>query len=148
MGGQDLMLQCTSNVAPPTSEEPVPSHPLAVIPLLLDASPCCCWTRGRRRMRREGREEKERRRSVVFALGFEGSKIFYMVKPCPNEMKCDAELSSYVIRDAEEYKNFCDHPKVQRPQPKEVIAQAGREEAWAKGHQSRVNRRGKGAPFF
>jgi len=31
-------------------------------------------------------------------------------------------LSSYAIRDAEEYKNFCDRPKDQRPQPEEVIA--------------------------
>jgi len=45
-----------------------------------------------------------------------------MVKPCPKEMKCDVELSSYAIRDAEEYKNFCDRPKDQRPQPEEVIA--------------------------
>ncbi|KQJ88387.1 chromophore lyase CRL, chloroplastic [Brachypodium distachyon] len=47
---------------------------------------------------------------------------FYMVKPCPKEMKCDVELSSYAIRDVEEYKNFCDRPKDQRPQPEEVIA--------------------------
>ncbi|OAY73174.1 Chromophore lyase CRL, chloroplastic [Ananas comosus] len=46
---------------------------------------------------------------------------FYMVKPCPKEMKCDVELSSYAIRDVEEYKNFCDRPKDQRPQPEEVI---------------------------
>ncbi|CAL9055274.1 unnamed protein product [Musa banksii] len=46
---------------------------------------------------------------------------FYMVKPCPKEMKCDVQLSSYAIRDVEEYKNFCDRPKDQRPQPEEVI---------------------------
>ncbi|PON97481.1 Chromophore lyase CpcT/CpeT [Trema orientale] len=46
---------------------------------------------------------------------------FYMVKPCPKELKCDVELSSYAIRDAEEYKNFCDRPKDQRPLPEEVI---------------------------
>ncbi|XP_042373726.1 chromophore lyase CRL, chloroplastic-like [Zingiber officinale] len=46
---------------------------------------------------------------------------FYMVKPCPKEMKCDVELSSYAIRDVEEYKNFCDRPRDQRPQPEEVI---------------------------
>ncbi|KAF8400086.1 hypothetical protein HHK36_015961 [Tetracentron sinense] len=46
---------------------------------------------------------------------------FYMVKPCPKEMKCDVELSSFAIRDAEEYKNFCDRPKDQRPLPEEVI---------------------------
>ncbi|KAJ6853193.1 chromophore lyase CRL, chloroplastic [Iris pallida] len=44
-----------------------------------------------------------------------------MVKPCPKEMKCDVELSSYAIRDAEEYKNFCDRSKDQRPQDEEVI---------------------------
>ncbi|XP_066335651.1 chromophore lyase CRL, chloroplastic-like isoform X2 [Miscanthus floridulus] len=47
---------------------------------------------------------------------------FYRVKPCLKEMKCDVELSSYAIRDAEEYKNFCDRQKDQRPQPEEVIA--------------------------
>lgn len=46
---------------------------------------------------------------------------FYMVKPCPKEIKCDVELSSYAIRDVEEYKNFCDRPKDQRPQAEEVI---------------------------
>nr|AFJ66202.1 hypothetical protein 7G9.10 [Boechera stricta] len=45
----------------------------------------------------------------------------YMVKPCPKELKCDVEVSSYAIRDAEEYKNFCDRPKDQRPLPEEVI---------------------------
>ncbi|XP_021722728.1 chromophore lyase CRL, chloroplastic-like isoform X2 [Chenopodium quinoa] len=46
---------------------------------------------------------------------------FYMVKPCPKEMKCDVELSTYAIRDMEEYKNFCDRSKDQRPLPEEVI---------------------------
>ncbi|RWR86917.1 chromophore lyase CRL, chloroplastic isoform X1 [Cinnamomum micranthum f. kanehirae] len=46
---------------------------------------------------------------------------FYMVKPCPKEMKCDVEVSSYAIRDAEEYKNYCDRSKDQRPQPEEII---------------------------
>ncbi|CAI0548028.1 unnamed protein product [Linum tenue] len=46
---------------------------------------------------------------------------FYMVKPCPKELKCDVEVSTYAIRDAEEYKNFCDRPKDQRPHPEEVI---------------------------
>lgn len=31
------------------------------------------------------------------------------------------QVSSYAIRDAEEYKNFCDRPKDQRPLPEEVI---------------------------
>ncbi|KAJ0973539.1 hypothetical protein J5N97_021498 [Dioscorea zingiberensis] len=47
---------------------------------------------------------------------------FYMVKPCPKEMRCDVELSSYAIRDVEEYKNFCERRKDQRPQTEEVIA--------------------------
>ncbi|GFZ11902.1 crumpled leaf [Actinidia rufa] len=57
----------------------------------------------------------------------DGSKVlyfeqrFFMVKPCPKEMKCDVELSTYAIRDAEGYKNFCDRSKDQRPQPEEVI---------------------------
>ncbi|KAK9089996.1 hypothetical protein Sjap_023173 [Stephania japonica] len=46
---------------------------------------------------------------------------FYMVKPCPKEMKCDVELSSYAIRDVEDYKNFCDRSKDQRPLPEEVL---------------------------
>ncbi|KAL7191596.1 hypothetical protein ACSBR2_023634 [Camellia fascicularis] len=45
---------------------------------------------------------------------------FLMVKPCPKEKNCDVELSTYAIRDAEEYKNFCDRSK-DRPQPEEVI---------------------------
>lgn len=31
------------------------------------------------------------------------------------------QLSSYAIRDMEEYKNFCDRPKDQRPLPEEAI---------------------------
>lgn len=46
---------------------------------------------------------------------------FYMVKPCQKEMKCDVEVRTYAIRDMEEYKNFCDRPKDQRPLPDEVI---------------------------
>lgn len=46
---------------------------------------------------------------------------FFMVKPCSKEMKCDVELSTYAITDAEEYRNFCDRSKEQRPQPDEVI---------------------------
>lgn len=45
----------------------------------------------------------------------------YIVKPCPKESKCDVELSSYAIRDTEEYKNFCDRPKDQRPHDEEII---------------------------
>lgn len=48
-----------------------------------------------------------------------------MTKPCPKELKCDVELSTYAIRDMEEYKNFCDRPKDQRPQPEEVIGDIG-----------------------
>ncbi|KAL2650607.1 hypothetical protein R1flu_018735 [Riccia fluitans] len=46
---------------------------------------------------------------------------FYMVKPCPKEMKCDVEVASYAVRDIEEYRNYCDRPKNQRPQPLEVV---------------------------
>lgn len=46
---------------------------------------------------------------------------FYKVKPCPNEMKCDVEVGSFAVRDIEEYRNFCDRPKNQRPQPEEVV---------------------------
>ncbi|KAL8162582.1 hypothetical protein V2J09_014071 [Rumex salicifolius] len=46
---------------------------------------------------------------------------FYMVKPCLKEMNCDVELGTYAIRDMEEYRNFCDRPKDQRPPPDEVI---------------------------
>ncbi|XP_041995202.1 chromophore lyase CRL, chloroplastic-like [Salvia splendens] len=46
---------------------------------------------------------------------------FFMVKPCSKEMKCDVEMSTYAIRDSEEYKNFCDRSRDQRPQPEEVI---------------------------
>lgn len=46
---------------------------------------------------------------------------FYMVKPCPKDLKCDVEVSTYAIRDMEEYKNFCDRTKDQKPLPEEVI---------------------------
>ncbi|KAK8362013.1 hypothetical protein V6Z11_A03G075600 [Gossypium hirsutum] len=46
---------------------------------------------------------------------------FLMVKPCPKDLKCDVEVSSYAIRDVEDYKNFCDRPRDQRPLPEEVI---------------------------
>eukprot|EP00246_Nothoceros_aenigmaticus_P008833 TRINITY_DN2393_c0_g1_i1.p1 TRINITY_DN2393_c0_g1~~TRINITY_DN2393_c0_g1_i1.p1 ORF type:complete len:281 (+),score=27.82 TRINITY_DN2393_c0_g1_i1:92-934(+) len=46
---------------------------------------------------------------------------FYLVKPAPKEMKCDVEVASYAVRDIEEYKNFCDRPKNQRPQAEEIV---------------------------
>lgn len=46
---------------------------------------------------------------------------FLKVKPCSKETKCDAEVSAYAVRDVEEYRNFCDRPKNQRPQAEEVI---------------------------
>ncbi|KAI5078587.1 hypothetical protein GOP47_0006258 [Adiantum capillus-veneris] len=45
---------------------------------------------------------------------------FLKVKPCPKDVKCDVEVSSYAVRDAEEYKNFCERPGNQRPQPEEI----------------------------
>lgn len=45
---------------------------------------------------------------------------FLKVKPCSKDAKCDAEVSSYAVRDAEEYKNFCERPQNQRPQPEEI----------------------------
>ena len=33
----------------------------------------------------------------------------------------NGQVSSYAIRDVEEYKNFCDRPKDQRPPPEEVL---------------------------
>ncbi|KAF8398377.1 hypothetical protein HHK36_017304 [Tetracentron sinense] len=54
-------------------------------------------------------------------ISHDTSARFCMVKPCPKEMKCDVELSSFAIRDAEEYKNFCDRPREERPLPEEVI---------------------------
>lgn len=33
----------------------------------------------------------------------------------------NGQVSSYAIRDVEEYRNFCDRPKDQRPLPEEVI---------------------------
>ncbi|GLJ45202.1 hypothetical protein SUGI_0951430 [Cryptomeria japonica] len=46
---------------------------------------------------------------------------FCVVKPCPKDLKCDVEVDSYAIRDAEEYRNFCDRPNNQRPQSGEVV---------------------------
>ncbi|KAG5523163.1 hypothetical protein RHGRI_035097 [Rhododendron griersonianum] len=57
----------------------------------------------------------------IVAQSLSGVKRFFMVKPCAKEMKCDVEVSTYAIRDAEEYKNFCDRSKDQRPPPEEVI---------------------------
>lgn len=45
---------------------------------------------------------------------------FYLVKPCPKDMKCDVEVGTYAIRDTEEYRNFCERPKNQRPLPEEA----------------------------
>ncbi|KAH6554798.1 hypothetical protein KP509_1Z306000 [Ceratopteris richardii] len=45
---------------------------------------------------------------------------FLKIKSCPKDIKCDAEVSSYAIRDPEEYRNFCDRLQNQRPQPEEV----------------------------
>lgn len=50
---------------------------------------------------------------------------FYVVKPCPKEKKCDVEISTYGIREMEEYKNFSDRPKDQRPLPEEVVGDIG-----------------------
>ncbi|XP_038685342.1 chromophore lyase CRL, chloroplastic-like isoform X2 [Tripterygium wilfordii] len=57
----------------------------------------------------------------------DGSKVLYLEqafwrtpkKPFRQRFNM---LSSYAIRDAEEYKNFCDRPKDQRPLPEEVIS--------------------------
>ncbi|KAJ7570424.1 hypothetical protein O6H91_01G119600 [Diphasiastrum complanatum] len=46
---------------------------------------------------------------------------FYVVKPCPKEMKCDVEVASYAVRDVEEYRNYCDRTKSQRPQTEEIV---------------------------
>ncbi|KAI7730329.1 hypothetical protein M8C21_027975 [Ambrosia artemisiifolia] len=53
--------------------------------------------------------------------GADSLQRFCTVKPYPKEMKCDVELSTYDIRDAEEYKNFCDRPRDQRSLLEEVI---------------------------
>lgn len=50
---------------------------------------------------------------------------FYVVKPCPKEKKCDVEISTYGIREMEEYKNFSDRPNDQRPLPEEVVGDIG-----------------------
>lgn len=47
---------------------------------------------------------------------------FWKVKPCDKEQKCDVEVASYAVRDIEEYRNFCDRPKDQRPKEDAVIS--------------------------
>ncbi|KAE8697322.1 Chromophore lyase CRL [Hibiscus syriacus] len=37
------------------------------------------------------------------------------------DLKCDVEVSTYAIRDMDEYKNFCDRARDHRPLPEEVI---------------------------
>ncbi|KAH9705706.1 Chromophore lyase CRL [Citrus sinensis] len=44
----------------------------------------------------------------------DGSKLLYL-----------EQVSSYAIREVEEYKNFCDRPRDQRPLPEEVIGDIG-----------------------
>lgn len=46
---------------------------------------------------------------------------FFKVKPCPQELNCDVEVSAYAVRDIEQYRNFCDRPKKQRPKPEQVL---------------------------
>lgn len=46
---------------------------------------------------------------------------FFVVKPCPKEMKCDVEVASFPVKDIEEYQNFCERPKSQRPDAQNVI---------------------------
>ncbi|KAG5565375.1 hypothetical protein RHGRI_001317 [Rhododendron griersonianum] len=55
-----------------------------------------------------------------------GKSIVATFKQCARYLHplfkfCRKKLSTYAIRDAEEYKNFCDRPKDQRSQPEEVI---------------------------
>ncbi|KAH7683328.1 Chromophore lyase CpcT/CpeT protein [Dioscorea alata] len=52
----------------------------------------------------------------------DGSRILYFEQAFwRTPEKPFRQLSSYAIRDVEEYKNFCDRSKDQRPQPEEVI---------------------------
>ncbi|OAY30599.1 chromophore lyase CRL, chloroplastic isoform X2 [Manihot esculenta] len=52
----------------------------------------------------------------------DGSKVLYFEQAFwRTPQKPFRQVSSYAIRDAEEYKNFCDRPKDQRPPPEEVI---------------------------
>ncbi|XP_057865605.1 chromophore lyase CRL, chloroplastic isoform X2 [Cryptomeria japonica] len=46
---------------------------------------------------------------------------FFVVKPCPKDMKCDVEVASYAIKNIEEYRNFCARPDSQRPQSDEIL---------------------------
>ncbi|KAH7437839.1 hypothetical protein KP509_05G091700 [Ceratopteris richardii] len=50
---------------------------------------------------------------------------FLKVKPCPKDFKCDVEVASFTIRNPEEYENFCERPKEQRPQPVKVVGDIG-----------------------
>ncbi|KVH99054.1 Chromophore lyase CpcT/CpeT [Cynara cardunculus var. scolymus] len=52
----------------------------------------------------------------------DGSKVLYFEQAFwRTPHKPFRQLSTYAIRDAEEYKNFCDRLRDQRPQPEEVI---------------------------
>ena len=44
-----------------------------------------------------------------------------MLTPMSNIYELEMQVGSYAVRDIEEYKNFCDRPKDQRPQPDEVL---------------------------
>eukprot|EP00850_Spirogloea_muscicola_P014753 SM000108S14197 [mRNA] locus=s108:118402:120459:+ [translate_table: standard] len=64
--------------------------------------------------------ERPYRQASFWHLGLHSKARFYKVKACPKEAKCDAEVASYALRDIEQYRNFCDRPPNQRPQPEEV----------------------------
>ncbi|XP_047269787.1 chromophore lyase CRL, chloroplastic isoform X4 [Capsicum annuum] len=52
----------------------------------------------------------------------DGSKVLYFEQAFwRTPHKPFRQVGTYAIRDAEEYKNFCDRPRDQRPQPEEVI---------------------------
>lgn len=38
-----------------------------------------------------------------------------------SESRLGWQVGSYAVRDIEEYRNFCDRPKNQRPQPEETL---------------------------
>lgn len=46
---------------------------------------------------------------------------FWLLNTSGDVCEFGMQVSSYAVRNVEEYRNFCDHPKDQRSQPDEVL---------------------------
>lgn len=54
-------------------------------------------------------------------LGAVGWIVLWLLTTLHYAFVSRVQVSSHAVRDIEEYRNFCDRPKNQRPQPDEVL---------------------------